>query len=443
MLSSAIVGAVGQWLLGNKPTLPAEYRDSDFMNYLGGVQLAAQSLFILDQFEDCISLLQPIINFDHNESKLLEMIDKIKLILSPILDNELNIMAGIYCLIGKCYDLLEHRSRALKCLLIAIKLDMVCVEAAEYIVDNGLLTELQRLELFVELAQMSERSWMLPVYRGILLTESALHSSSTDSLHSAVFNSTASLSQSSSVDPTLECSSSSWLSRQAVHWFDNSNALEAYRLSRQAYLIDPYDNRGLVVYIASMVALRYKTELFYLAHELVNSYPKVALSWYSVGCYYWACMKYELAQKHLVKATKLDKRFAKAWTLLGHVMSSQEESEQAVSAYRTAARLLPGDHRPIMYMAKELARTNFLSPALHLLLGAIDISPDDTFLLNELGVIHLKQGKVEESVNYFEKAIHAIESRSATRTASSDKNNYSSLLCCNVEVLFMHACIDR
>jgi len=116
-------------------------------------------------------------------------------------------------------------------------------------------------------------------------------------------------------------------------------------------------------------------------------------------------------------------------------MSSQEESEQAVSAYRTAARLLPGDHRPMMYMAKELARTNFLSPALHLLLGAIDISPDDIFLLNELGVIHLKQGKIEESVNYFEKAIHTIESRSVDKTSSSDnRHDDISLRSCNLEV---------
>ena len=47
-------------------------------------------------------------------------------------------------------------------------------------------------------------------------------------------------------------------------------------------------------------------------------------------------------------------RYANAWLALGHVLAAQEESENSISAYRTACRLLPGDHRPQTYMAKEL-----------------------------------------------------------------------------------------
>ena len=46
----------------------------------------------------------------------------------------------------------------------------------------------------------------------------------------------------------------------------------------------------------------------FLGHELVHSHPKHAISWYTVGCYYWTCHKLELAQKYLQKATKIDKR---------------------------------------------------------------------------------------------------------------------------------------
>ena len=58
---------------------------------------------------------------------------------------------------------------------------------------------------------------------------------------------------------------------------------------------------------------------------------------------------------------KLDKRLANAWVVLGHVLAAQEESEHAISAFRSASRLLPGDHLPLVYMAKELVRTNYLS----------------------------------------------------------------------------------
>jgi len=38
------------------------------------------------------------------------------------------------------------------------------------------------------------------------------------------------------------------------------------------------------------------------------------------------------------------------------VLAALEESEHAVAAYRSAAKLLPGDHRPLLYMGKELVR---------------------------------------------------------------------------------------
>jgi hypothetical protein len=50
----------------------------------------------------------------------------------------------------------------------------------------------------------------------------------------------------------------------------------------------------------------------------------------------------------------MDNRFSNAWVLLGHVLAAQEESEHAISAYRTACRVLPGNHEPQVFMAKEL-----------------------------------------------------------------------------------------
>ena len=108
-----------------------------------------------------------------------------------------------------------------------------------------------------------------------------------------------------------------------------------------------------------------KTELFYLGHELSSAYPKIAMSWYAVGCYYLCCNKPEAAQKHLQRATKIDKRFAKAWVALGQSLSAQEESEHAIAAYRAACRLLPGDHRPMVLMAKELVSGSILYIELH------------------------------------------------------------------------------
>jgi anaphase-promoting complex subunit 6 len=89
-------------------------------------------------------------------------------------------------------------------------------------------------------------------------------------------------------------------------------------------------------------------------HELTSTSPKLAISWYAVGCYYYSTKKYELSQKYLTKASKLDKRFVYAWIALGHCLSEQQESEHAVSSYRSAVRLAPGDYMPALCMAREL-----------------------------------------------------------------------------------------
>ena len=42
----------------------------------------------------------------------------------------------------------------------------------------------------------------------------------------------------------------------------------------------------LSVCVLVQVELDKASDLFYLAHKLVDEYPKAAVAWYAVGCYY-------------------------------------------------------------------------------------------------------------------------------------------------------------
>jgi tetratricopeptide (TPR) repeat protein len=258
-------------------------------------------------------------------------------------------VCGIYSTIGQCYDQLDNRPRAVKALISALSIDSACTEAAEYLVSHGLLTLSERRRLFNDQLDLTGgREWLEGYYRFTLLDESPgeVTSKNSDSPKRA-----------SALQCLWEPSNAEWLARNAEHLYDRMQPEEAYRLARQAYTSDLFDTRGLLVYIACLLELKMKTELFYLGHELSSTYPKLATSWYAVGCYYLSCRKFESAQKYLQKATKMDKRFAKAWVALGLSLSAQEESEHAIAAFRAACRLLPGDHRPMVLMAKELVRT--------------------------------------------------------------------------------------
>jgi len=390
-----------------------------------------------------VSLLQPLVVLDEQNCISPDgVVHRIRSLLNGDIekstDAHIGDIASLYFIMGKCYDKLDHRSRAIKALTAALLLDASCVEAAEYLVDSCLLVNAEKLALHKELAALNSDEWILDCYRVLLLDQNPLEVTVSPDYHGS------SQQQQQQADSNSN-NSVVWLSRRAKYSFDCQDIGESYRLSRLAYVRDPYDDRALYVYIASMVELELKTELFYLGHELVNSFPKKAISWYAVGCYYWCCKKLDLAQKHLVRATKLDKRCSKAWILLGHVMSNLEESEQAMAAFRTASRLLQGDHLPLVCMAKELVRANHLAPALHTLSSALDMCPDDPGLLNELGVTYLKQGSMDLALQFFGKAVQAVDAnfnRSRTHRMHPSSSD-GGLLAPSIAFTFKASCCSE
>lgn len=114
-------------------------------------------------------------------------------------------------------------------------------------------------------------------------------------------------------------------------------------------------------------------------------------------------------------------RFVAAWIALGHCLSLQQESEHAVSSYRCASRLAPGDYLPLLFMSRELVssvveikiksytlyqlfmiiflicqiKMNNFPTALHLLGIAVRMEPKDPQILNEIGVIMLQLNRWE------------------------------------------------
>ena len=388
---------------------------ASFYDYMQGVLLAAQCLMSLEQYEDCINLLDPLLFVDSNDESVADAAAKVAREVyiyqstsgrdaagSDSPSCSVNLVAALYSLAGKCFDLLENRPRAVSYLVAAMRVDPACTEAVEYLTERSLLSKNEQAVLYdtLNVRGWIGREWLDMSYKFLLLD------GLTDDMERDLLGTVGNEPEQQSTDIRL---SSIALVRLAERLYDNQYPAEAYRLARQAYVMDSFDTKGLLVYIASMVELGLTTELFYLGHELSHGRPKLASSWYAVGCYYWSCKKMELAQKFFQKTVKLDKHFSRAWVALGHVLAAQEESEHAISAFRSASRLLPGDHRPLMYMAKELVRTNYLSLALHLLVGALRIQPHDPALLNEVGVVCLKQDRLDDAIEHLSLAASILQ----------------------------------
>ena len=162
-------------------------------------------------------------------------------------------------------------------------------------------------------------------------------------------------------------------------------------------------------HVGSALQLGKSDDLFSLGHRLTEEHPDSALSWHSVACYYMASGQYEQARKYFAKATAMDPGFAPAWTGYGNAFSSLDERDQSLSAYRTAARLFPGLHQPLLGMGMEYAQSGNLELAERVLLSAFKLCPVDPAVSYELGALAYKNRLYAASIVWLRSSIDMIK----------------------------------
>lgn len=193
---------------------------------------------------------------------------------------------------------------------------------------------------------------------------------------------------------------------RAIRLFDSLDFEGSTSLTRQILSRDPFAESYIVLLqLASLVELDERQALFVMAHSLVDTSPRDAVSWTAVGYYYFACKKYELARRYLQKSTSLNPRLVPAWLAIGHAYAAQDESDQAMAAYRTAARLYPGAQGPQLFMGMEYARQSSLSHASNYFESARVACPSDPAPCHELGVICYRMGDLENAIAHFRAAL--------------------------------------
>jgi len=337
---------------------------------------------------------------------------------SPQAQSVLTTLAAMCCLRAQLHEGQDNRTRAAAWCRHALQFDVYCVEALEFLVDRKLMSQAEEGRLLREELEFSERGeeeeekeekegkrgreegevdngWLRLVYTTRLLCFSD-GQLSVEEQHRGIREAFAGLAQ------LGMGKNAAILTAQAeMAYYYQHDPHTAHALCKEIRVLDPFYERCLPVYLSSLVELRLKTDLYYLAHRLVEIQPKSAVAWFAVGCYYVAIHKNEAAQRYFHKATKLDHAFAPAWLGFGNAFAAQDESDQAMSAYRTASRLFPSLHFPLLYSGMEYLRTNNLSLALHFIQAAHGLNPMDALVHNEWGVVHFRRGKYAEAAERF------------------------------------------
>eukprot|EP01063_Lacrimia_lanifica_P010826 TRINITY_DN17589_c0_g1_i1.p1 TRINITY_DN17589_c0_g1~~TRINITY_DN17589_c0_g1_i1.p1 ORF type:complete len:661 (+),score=209.12 TRINITY_DN17589_c0_g1_i1:71-1984(+) len=182
----------------------------------------------------------------------------------------------------------------------------------------------------------------------------------------------------------------------------------AMEVAFQVLSLDPYHEASCSLYTATLVSMRRKTDLFQLGHEIANRAPHSVLSWFVVGCYYFAVGDYDKAGRYFYKATVANPSFLPAWIAYGHTFHALEEGEHTMAAYRSAMRLFPGCHLAALYMGMEQAKSGILPHAHSFLEIASSLvgGTADPLIANETGVAKYKVGQYQLAKDHFLSAIY-------------------------------------
>lgn len=165
------------------------------------------------------------------------------------------------------------------------------------------------------------------------------------------------------------------------------------------------NTRLLMLHVSCLVELKHRHNLFYLAHKLVDDYPKLPISWFAVGSYYLLVDEYNDARRYFAKAGSMDPQFGDAWVGYAAAFAKEGEHEQAISAYVSAQKLMKGRHEPKMYAGMLHLQQESLDQAKHYLEEARAICPNDPSLENELGCYWYKIKEYGKANKFFLNAL--------------------------------------
>jgi len=299
-------------------------------------------------------------------------------------------------LLGRAHQKLQNRVKAKDCYQAALLLDSACFEAFNSLIDNHLLSASQERDLVSMLSFSPNQEWIRLLYVSRLQKYNATQDSSEYFLP---------LENDCGLGESLDVGRS-----RAEYYFYRSEFRKCHDLTKSLLEKDPYHPTLMPVHLSVMVELREKTELFYCAHKLVDAYPKSAVSWYGVGCYYFCINKFDMARRYFSKATHLDADLMAAWIAFGNSFAAQDESDQAMAAYRTSLRLCTGSHLPFLYTGMEYLRNNNLRLAHQQFRHAQEICDTDPLVLNEIGVALYLDNQYAESARILTSALSSAQS---------------------------------
>ena len=130
------------------------------------------------------------------------------------------------------------------------------------------------------------------------------------------------------------------------------------------------------------------------------------------------------------KATTADASFGCGWLLFGHTFAACGEHDQAAASYRTAVRLCPASHVPLLCLAQEMLAVGSHADAVQCLDSARELCDRDPLVLNEYGAAAFQQKQFADARRYLEHAESLLTAQMHASVLELVNNNLAHALRC-------------
>lgn len=326
---------------------------------------------------------------------------------TPALDGGLKLSSSVCHLRGQIHLRLEEPWKAKEAFMLALALDVKNYDSFSALLDGCLLGEdelwdfVQSLEYAAQAGSDADAhadlAYVRLMYTARLPKRAQAHAAQAAAARQRLVEQHAALRMNAEV--LLSLAEALY---QAMRYED------AHAVTSHLLALDPGAMLALPVHIACMHYLpRLHPALFLLAHRLTETHPDSGEAWYAVGTWYASAHRWSEARRYFSKASLLDPRFVPSWIAFGHSFALEGESDQAITAYSTAARKFPDSGLPRLFLGMEHLAQGNRSLAQLFLQSAEEELGHDPLCANERGVALFQSGRVDEAIDCFRAALDA------------------------------------
>ncbi|GIZ47922.1 hypothetical protein CKM354_001099900 [Cercospora kikuchii] len=365
----------------------------------------------------------------HAKSKLPSRTDRVDRSAERDLEdaNSLRYEAGMCYLRGLCYAKQNAFDRAKECYKDAVRIDVQCFEAFDQLVKNSLMSPGEEWDFLDS------------------LNFDSIHAEPGDGAAAEAADFTRNLystrlskyARPDEFDAAIETLSTHYklsqnpdiLLAKAEKLFTASRFQVAVDLTNQILETDPYNFACIPLHLSLLAQLNHTNALFAISHELADTHPNEPCTWLAVGTYYLNTNRIPEARSYFSKASLMDPHFGAAWIGFAHTFAAEGESDQAIAAYSTAARLFQGTHLPQLYLGMQEIALGNLAIAREYLTAAFGLCQRDPLLINEIGVCCYMEGEFDSAIDHFNLALQiSIDNEAPQNQYTSTRLNLAHAL---------------